>query len=249
MAKVVISKKIPVQFDSLSPFTIVNHEIIEGKYYFDIEARLIVNDPNGSLTGNFEIQITRDSPAVNRPNMFKNSNAATQAEFTSLITKYDLDRLKKFDKISTPIKKVTLIYQDFLKNGLTFRIEDQGTQSLYASIVDASENRNVAVQVINLDFDNLVKEYSLPKEDFIVGSSRSFKNKTRIVITPRDKRIQKFKVYVRKPNGNVVKVNFGDPNMKIKKSNPARRRSFRARHNCDNPGPRHKARYWSCRKW
>ena len=61
--------------------------------------------------------------------------------------------------------------------------------------------------------------------------------------------VKKFKVYVKNPNGNVVKVNFGDPNMKIKKSNPARRKSFRARHNCDNPGPRHKARYWSCRKW
>ena len=61
--------------------------------------------------------------------------------------------------------------------------------------------------------------------------------------------VKKFKVYVKKPTGNIVKVNFGDPNMKIKKSNPARRRSFRARHNCDNPGPRHKARYWSCRKW
>ena len=61
--------------------------------------------------------------------------------------------------------------------------------------------------------------------------------------------VKKFKVYVKNPKGNVVKVNFGDPNMKIKKSNPARRKSFRARHNCDNPGPRHKARYWSCRKW
>jgi hypothetical protein len=61
--------------------------------------------------------------------------------------------------------------------------------------------------------------------------------------------VKKFKVYVKKPNGNVVKVNFGDPNMRIKKSNPARRRSFRARHNCANPGPRTKARYWSCRKW
>jgi len=61
--------------------------------------------------------------------------------------------------------------------------------------------------------------------------------------------VKKFKVYVKNPKGNVVKVNFGDPNSKIKKSNPARRRSFRARHNCDNPGPRHKARYWSCRKW
>jgi hypothetical protein len=61
--------------------------------------------------------------------------------------------------------------------------------------------------------------------------------------------VKKFKVYVKNPQGNVVKVNFGDPNMKIKKSNPARRKSFRARHNCDNPGPRTKARYWSCRKW
>ena len=62
--------------------------------------------------------------------------------------------------------------------------------------------------------------------------------------------VKKFKVYVRDPKTkNVKKVNFGDPNMRIKKSNPARRRSFRARHNCSNPGPRTKARYWSCRKW
>ena len=62
--------------------------------------------------------------------------------------------------------------------------------------------------------------------------------------------VKKFKVYVRDPKTkNIKKVNFGDPNMRIKKSNPARRRSFRARHNCSNPGPRTKARYWSCRKW
>ena len=62
--------------------------------------------------------------------------------------------------------------------------------------------------------------------------------------------VKKFKVYVKDPStGNIKKVNFGDPNMRIKKSNPARRKSFRARHNCDNPGPRTKARYWSCRKW
>jgi len=62
--------------------------------------------------------------------------------------------------------------------------------------------------------------------------------------------VKKFKVYVKDPStGNIKKVNFGDPDMRIKKSNPARRRSFRARHNCDNPGPRTKARYWSCRKW
>jgi hypothetical protein len=61
--------------------------------------------------------------------------------------------------------------------------------------------------------------------------------------------VKKSKVYVKGPKGNVVKVNFGDKKMRIKKSNPSRRKSFRARHNCANPGPRHKARYWSCRAW
>lgn len=62
--------------------------------------------------------------------------------------------------------------------------------------------------------------------------------------------VKKFKVYVKDPKtGNIKKVNFGDPNMRIKKHIPGRRKSFRARHNCANPGPRTKARYWSCRKW
>ena len=66
---------------------------------------------------------------------------------------------------------------------------------------------------------------------------------------------KKFKVYVKNDKGNVVKVNFGQGGdakggtMRIRKDNPKARKSFRARHNCDNPGPRHKARYWSCRKW
>ena len=67
--------------------------------------------------------------------------------------------------------------------------------------------------------------------------------------------VKKFKVYVKNPQGNVVKVNFGhkgkgnEKTMKIRKNNPDARKAFRARHNCDSPGPRHKARYWSCRKW
>jgi len=62
--------------------------------------------------------------------------------------------------------------------------------------------------------------------------------------------VKKFKVYVKNPKtGKVIKVNFGQKGVKIKKNNPGRRANFRARHNCDNPGPRTKARYWSCRKW
>ena len=67
------------------------------------------------------------------------------------------------------------------------------------------------------------------------------------VLTPDGPK--KRSVYVKNPKGNVVKVNFGDKKMRIKKSSPERRKSFRARHNCENPGPRHKAKFWSCRAW
>lgn len=66
---------------------------------------------------------------------------------------------------------------------------------------------------------------------------------------------KKFKVYVKNDKGNVVVVHFGQGGdakggtMRIRKSNPGARKSFRARHNCDNPGPKWKARYWACRTW
>lgn len=60
---------------------------------------------------------------------------------------------------------------------------------------------------------------------------------------------KKFGVYVKNDKGNVVLVKFGDPNMSIKRDDPERRKSYRARHNCDNPGPKWKANYWSCKMW
>lgn len=60
---------------------------------------------------------------------------------------------------------------------------------------------------------------------------------------------KKFAVYVRNEKGNIVKVRFGDPEMRIRKTNKAARKSFRARHRCSEPGPKTKARYWSCKKW
>jgi hypothetical protein len=60
---------------------------------------------------------------------------------------------------------------------------------------------------------------------------------------------KKFKVYTKGENGGVVVVRFGDPNMEIKRDDPARRKNFRARHNCQDPGPKWKARYWSCYQW
>lgn len=74
------------------------------------------------------------------------------------------------------------------------------------------------------------------------------KNVTLNKIMKSERASKKSKVYVK--DGDKVKVvHFGDPNMRIKKNNPARRASFRARHKCDNPGPRTSARYWACKTW
>jgi hypothetical protein len=83
-----------------------------------------------------------------------------------------------------------------------------------------------------------------------------YKGRTVNLNKPMQGDVKKFKVFVKNEKGNVIKVNFGFGGtsakgkvMRIKKSNPERRKNFRARHNCDNPGPKTKARYWSCRAW
>lgn len=107
-----------------------------------------------------------------------------------------------------------------------------------------------AVEEITLDGDDFYEEFGVMwfNEDDDLDEAEYQGRKVKLG-KPMQGDVKKFKVYVKNPKGNVVKVNFGDPDMRIKKSNPARRKSFRARHNCDNPGPRHKARFWSCKKW
>tara|TARA_B100000963_G_scaffold29685_1_gene22044 strand:+ start:198 stop:2426 length:2229 start_codon:yes stop_codon:yes gene_type:complete len=117
-----------------------------------------------------------------------------------------------------------------------------------------------AYEEITLDEDQDFTEefgilgYSIDEENTFEAEYRGRKVKLN---KPMRGDVKKFKVYVKDPKtGNVKKVNFGHggtsakrPTMRIRKSNPKARKSFRARHNCDNPGPKTKARYWSCRKW
>ena len=116
--------------------------------------------------------------------------------------------------------------------------------------IEISANDVEEADEITLDGDDFFLEYGVMwfNEDDELDEAE-YQGRKVPLGKPMRGDVKKFKVYVKNPKGNIVKVNFGDPDMKIKKSNPARRRSFRARHNCDNPGPRHKARYWSCRKW
>jgi hypothetical protein len=105
----------------------------------------------------------------------------------------------------------------------------------------------------NMSDEEFLSQYKMSKADARKQSSSvseaEYQGRKVPLGKPMAGDVKKSKVYVKNPQGNVVKVNFGDKKMRIKKSNPNRRKSFRARHNCANPGPRHKARYWSCRAW
>jgi hypothetical protein len=108
------------------------------------------------------------------------------------------------------------------------------------------------------DDDEFYEQYGVMHyNDDDIMDEAEYQGRTVKLGKPMQGDVKKFKVYVKDPKtGNTKKVNFGHGGssvkgkaMSIKKSNPGARKSFRARHNCDNPGPRTKARYWSCRKW
>jgi hypothetical protein len=99
---------------------------------------------------------------------------------------------------------------------------------------------------IFIDVDELGFEEYVSEESWAAEANKG-KKLNKPFRTPKGPK--KFSVYVKNEKGNVVKVNFGDPNMEIKRDDPGRRKNFRARHNCSNPGPKTKARYWSCKMW
>jgi len=97
---------------------------------------------------------------------------------------------------------------------------------------------------------NLLSPHEQDLDYNIKINEAKYKGRTVPLNKPMQGDVKKFKVYVKNPKtGNVKKVNFGDPNMRIKKSNPKRRKSFRARHKCATAKDKTTARYWSCRKW
>ena len=120
-------------------------------------------------------------------------------------------------------------------------IQDELSSKGMDDVVDDAE------QVLEILMDRIIDNYDAADFDL---DEAEYRGRKVALNKPMQGDVAKFKVYVKDPStGNVKKVNFGDKTMRIKKSNPARRRSFRARHRCENPGPKTKARYWSCRKW
>ena len=150
--------------------------------------------------------------------------------------------------------------RDIFKKINELSIEDDNAINLYDSFdIELSESFVIETGIVGFTDDGIIIEADEATLEFLDLNNvllesveldeAEYQGRKVQLGKPMAGDVKKSKVYVRKPNGKVVKVNFGDKNMRIKKSNPARRKSFRARHNCANPGPRWKARYWSCRKW
>ena len=141
-----------------------------------------------------------------------------------------------FDLELSPTEIIESEVIDITEDGIVIQVTESvlGLLESYASAYN-DVNRHTSTE--NDDDDFKVREAEYQGRQVPLGK-------------PMAGDVKKSKVYVRNPKtGKVIKVNFGQKGMKIKKSNPGRRKNFRARHNCANPGPRTKARYWSCRAW
>jgi len=134
-----------------------------------------------------------------------------------------------------------------------------GYQQIGMKEKDGKMVPNCVKEVVDIYWENELGEscgytFEFPEDEQPMSEAEYQGRKVKLnKIMQGDKK--KFKVYVKNNKGNVVKVNFGQGGdakggtMRIRKSNPKARASFRARHNCDNPGPKYKARYWACRTW
>jgi len=145
-------------------------------------------------------------------------------------------RYREFDRLCENVEKRTIIQISEEQFQRLFEYNEETPVLIY-------EDESGSVQNTNFESTNMLNEAEYQGRKVQLGK-----------IMQGD--IKKFKVYVKNDKGKVVKVNFGfggksakGKRMVIKKNNPARRKSFRARMNCDNPGPRWKPRYWACRTW
>lgn len=148
------------------------------------------------------------------------------------------NQLMMLDKI---LGNINIEFQEWTKDHISKA--EYYIQSIYDAILYPTEKKEDAVEEPSEveTTDDIESAFSSEYQGRKVTLNKPFR-------TPKGPK--KFSVYVKNDKGNVVKVNFGDPNMEIKRDNPARRKSFRARHQCDtNPGPKWKARYWSCKMW
>ena len=179
-------------------------------------------------------------------NILSENNMMTEAQFD--------EAAGKKDKCYYKVKARYDVWPSAYASGALVKCRKVGAANWGKSKKESIEEYDVENAQDYKDFSNYMKENYSGLEEGKLEEAEYQGRKVKLG-KPMQGDAKKFKVYVKNPKGNVVKVNFGQGGdakggtMRIRKSNPKARANFRARHNCDNPGPRHKARYWSCRKW
>ena len=161
-----------------------------------------------------------------------------------LTTKYDMETEEMTSTASIPSPAETAMgprtyYRRYRPQTVHHKKSYKRKPKYLKKFREYVQQHNIGEECEECQFDHVISEATYP------GKQVKLNDPIRTSENPS----KKFKVYVMGPNGKVVVVRFGDPNMSIKRDNPERRKSFRARHNCDNPGPKYKARYWSCYQW
>ena len=187
------------------------------------------------------------------------SGIATAGKFLyDTVSKLDVNKIIEYVKNYLSDEALTKITTKVLSGGFStlvswFEAAKIGVQTLYNTLAPTIKKFSPFIKEIEEIHEGefcpqCLIEYILEHRNVLAEAE--YKGRKVQLGKPMAGDTKKFKVYVKNNKGNVVKVNFGQKGVKIKKNNPARRKSFRARHHCDtNPGPRWKARYWSCRKW
>ena len=125
---------------------------------------------------------------------------------------------------------------EFELDGKKYKVSGDKTKSM----TEGQLRRVIRKAILEACYDG--RKVKLNKK---MSNPENKNKKSKVYVTGKGK----YKSGPCKGQNKAKKVQFGDPNMRIKKNNPKNRKSFRARHNCDNPGPKDKARYWSCKSW
>lgn len=202
-------------------------------------------------------ELTTTQPSVSTGNVIGNSQKEEEAKIISVTAAINSSigtaLTSQIETIKTIPNKQAI--KDAIKN-LIDKIELQEAKKKKFKL---NENFKNFIETEETEYDNATLEdgtlacpaclQELLESDRTILQEAKYQGKTVTLNKPMKGDVKKSKVYVKNGKGNVVKVNFGDKNMTIKKNIPARRKSFRARHKCDQKKDKTSAGYWSCKAW
>jgi hypothetical protein len=248
------------------PFVYDIKDAGDGKHYVVYHDRLgpnmkSIHDLASLANSNMKIIKTSQPECCNEDlaQTFR-ANLKNICEYARKLQKMDIEHIEGWvmDKISTAsddISEVKHYYAD--KMGVEEEeVEDIDLESKlkcwkgYERVKGKEPGEDGSCKKKSSVEDGILRDLTASAEaDGLFVEAAEYQGKKVELNKPMRGDVKKFKVYVKNDKGNVVKVNFGDKNMEIKRDDPERRKNYRARHNCSNPGPKWKANYWSCKMW